>query len=59
MARERISMSGLLLPPNHCSAFSVVGRAAIRSKFFAAALRLEFRDAGSSMMMVILDRNRM
>jgi hypothetical protein len=52
-------MSGLLLPPNHCSAFSVVGRAAIRSKFFAAAVRFEFRDAGSSMMMVILDRKRM
>ena len=58
MSRERISISGLLFPPNHWSAFSVEGRAAMRSKFFAAAVRFEFRDAGSSMMIVILDRNR-
>lgn len=58
MSRERISMSGLLLPPNHCSAFSVRGRAATISKFFVAAVRFEFSDAGSSMMIVIRERNR-
>jgi hypothetical protein len=53
-----MSISGLLFPPNHWRAFSVTGRAAMRSKFFAAAVRFELRVAGSSIVMVIRERNR-
>jgi hypothetical protein len=48
ISKETMSMSGLLFPPSHCSAFSVVGRAAIRSKFRAVEGILAVNCAGSS-----------
>ena len=53
-----MSMSGLLFPPSHWRAFSVVGRAAMRSKFRAAEGMLAFSVAGSSNWIVTRERNR-
>lgn len=58
MSRERISMSGLLLPPSHWKAFSVEGRAEMRSKFLQEDRRLEFSVAGSSITIVIRERKQ-
>jgi hypothetical protein len=58
MSRERISMSGLLLPPNHCIAFSVPGRAEMRLKFLQEEVRFEFSVAGSSITIVMRERKR-
>ena len=51
-------MSGLLLPPNHWIAFSVPGRAEMRSKFLQEEVRFEFSVAGSSIMIVMRERKR-
>lgn len=58
MSRDSMSMSVLLFPPSHCNAFSVRGRAAMRSKFFAEEVRFEFKVAGSSIVIVIRERKR-
>ena len=58
ISRDVISMSRLLFAPTHCNAFSERGRTAMRSKFFAAALRFELRVAGSSIVIVIRERKR-
>jgi hypothetical protein len=58
MSRERISTSGLLLPPNHCNAFSVRGRAAMMSKFLQELTRFAFNVAGSSKAIVMRERKR-
>ena len=51
-------MSGLLFPPSHWRAFSVWGRAEMRSKRLQEETRLEFSVAGSSMTIVMRDRKR-
>lgn len=53
-----MSMSGLLFPPSHWRAFSVCGRAEMRSKFLQEDMRFELSVAGSSMMIVIRDKKR-
>ena len=53
-----MSMSGLLFPPSHWRAFSVRGRAAMRSKFFAADVMFELSVAGSSIVMVMREMKR-
>jgi hypothetical protein len=56
-SRERISKSEVVFEPSHWRAFSVVGRAAMRSKSFAGEVILETRVSGSSIWIVMRERN--
>jgi len=53
-----MSKSEVVFEPSHWRAFSVVGRAAMRSKFFAGVVMLEVSMAGSSIWIVMRERKR-
>jgi hypothetical protein len=59
MSRERMSKSEVVFVLSHWRAFSVVGRAAMRSKFLDGVVMLERRVAGSSIWIVMRERKRM